>query len=71
MGPIKGDMSIAPMITTVEFILSPTEAIILAKIKIQRFVPLKIIPFLISLYTASGSSSSDSKLKKCKNFLIV
>jgi hypothetical protein len=45
IGPIKGEMSIAPMITTVEFMFSPTEAIIKAKIRIHSLVPLKIDSF--------------------------
>jgi hypothetical protein len=47
IGPINGDISMAPMMTAVEFVFNPTEAIIIAKTKTHRLVPLKIIPFLI------------------------
>ena len=36
MGPINGDMSIAPMITAVELTFSPSEAMKIAVIRIHR-----------------------------------
>jgi hypothetical protein len=39
MGPINGEMSIAPIITAVEFIFNPTEATKIANIKIHKLVP--------------------------------
>src|SRR5690606_26322395 len=41
MGPINGEINIAPIMTAVELTLRPTQAIRMAKINIQRFVPLK------------------------------
>jgi hypothetical protein len=42
MGPISGDMSMAPMITAVEFMFRPTEATTMAKTRIHRLVPLNM-----------------------------
>ena len=44
IGPINGEISIAPIITAVEFVFSPIEASMIAKIRIQRFVTLKLTP---------------------------
>ena len=63
MGPIRGDMSMAPMITAVELTLSPTDAMMMANIRIQRLVPLKTISFSMVLWMVSKSSISASKLK--------
>ena len=41
IGPIRGEMSIAPMITGMELTFSPTEAITMENAKIQTFAPLK------------------------------
>ena len=40
MQPISGDMSMAPIITAVEFIFNPMDAIKIASTRITRFVPL-------------------------------
>ena len=40
IGPIKGEMSMAPMMTAVALTLSPTEAMMIAKKRIQTFTPL-------------------------------
>ncbi|KAF5033624.1 hypothetical protein DSECCO2_604770 [anaerobic digester metagenome] len=47
IGPISGEISMAPIITGVEFTLSPTEATITANARIQTLGPLKSIFFLI------------------------
>lgn len=47
MGPISGEMSIAPMMTAVELTFSPSEAMKMAKISTQRLAPLKLTPLLI------------------------
>ena len=39
IGPISGDMSIAPMMTAVELTLRPIEATKIANIKIHRVAP--------------------------------
>ena len=47
MGPMRGDMSIAPMMTAVELTFSPSEAVKMAKMSTQRFAPLKLMPLVI------------------------
>ena len=41
IGPIKGEISMAPITTAVEFTFNPTEAIIIAHAKTQTFAPEK------------------------------
>ena len=58
IGPIKGDINMAPMITAVELTFSPKEAMKMANIRIQRLVPLNSTPLRIdSTVTASLSLS--------------
>ena len=40
IGPIRGEISIAPITTAVEFVFNPMEATKTAKIKIQAVAPL-------------------------------
>ena len=47
MGPIRGEMSIAPMMTAVELTLSPSEAMRMAKMSTHRLPPRKVMPLLI------------------------
>ena len=42
IGPIKGEINIAPIITAVEFTFKPNEAINMAQMSIQRLAPLKV-----------------------------
>ena len=58
IGPIRGEINMAPIITAVEFVLRPKEAINVAKIRTQRFVPLNSIPLLIVSIVSSSSSLS-------------
>ena len=48
IGPIRGEISIAPMITAVELTFNPMDATNMAKMSVQTLTPLKTIPFLIS-----------------------
>ena len=41
MGPIMGEINMAPMMTAVEFTFKPTDATMMAKAKTQRFTPRK------------------------------
>ena len=41
IGPIRGDISIAPIITAVELMLRPTDAIMMENARIQTFGPRK------------------------------
>ena len=65
MGPMSGEMSIAPIITAVELMLSPKEAINTAHIRIQRLAPLKVTPDVISLTTSSSFSRFSDISKYC------
>ena len=47
IGPMRGDMSIAPMMTAVELTFSPSEAVKMAKMSTQRLAPLKLMPLVI------------------------
>jgi hypothetical protein len=47
IGDIKGEISIAPMMTAVEFVSKPSDASKAAHNKIQRLYPLKETPSLI------------------------
>ena len=46
IGPISGEMSIAPMITAVELTFSPIEAMNVAKMSVHSLTPLKATPRL-------------------------
>ena len=52
IGPMSGEISIAPMMTAVEFMFRPREAIKIAKTRTQRLGPLKMMPSLILLVTS-------------------
>ena len=43
IGPMSGDMSMAPMITGMEFTLRPTDAIMMENTRIQTFGPRKLM----------------------------
>ena len=65
MGPMMGEMSIAPMMTAAELTLSPSEAIIVAKISTQRFTPRNSTPLAMLATTSSRCAlSSSSRLKR-------
>jgi hypothetical protein len=63
IGPIKGEISMAPMITAFEFTLRPTDAITIAQANIHKFGPLKVIFALMFFRTFVLSSSPLLKLK--------
>ena len=58
IGPMRGETSIAPMMTAVEFTLRPTDARTMAKARIQAFGPLNQMDDLILSAAASVSISS-------------
>ena len=58
IGPINGEISIAPMMTAVELLISPIEATMIEQIKIQILMALKEISFLISTMVFSLSTTS-------------
>ena len=63
IGPIKGEMSMAPIITAVELTFKPNEAMKTAKISTQRFAPWKVTPLLICLIISVSFSLSGNALK--------
>lgn len=71
IGPIRGEISIAPMITAVEFIFKPREATKTAKINTQRLVPLNSTPFrIVSIVSFSSSLSCRISRLRLKNSFI-
>ncbi len=58
IGPMRGDISMAPMITAVELVLRPSDAMNMANIRTQRFVPRIIIPLWILELTSSCDAAS-------------
>ena len=69
IGPINGDINMAPMITAVEFTFKPSDATKMAKIKIHKLVPRKTTPLSIFVITVCRSSFSRLILNLSKNFV--
>ena len=57
IGPISGEISIAPMMTAVELTFRPTEAMMIEKARIHTFGPRNQIPLRICSAAASVSMS--------------
>ena len=55
IGPIRGEMSIAPMMTGMELTFKPIDAITMAQMRIMTFGPLKYMFFLIEMLALSVS----------------
>jgi hypothetical protein len=55
MGPIKGDMSMAPMMTGMELTFRPTDAMIIATSRIYALCPWNSI-FPLIVFTAASVS---------------
>ena len=56
IGPISGEMSIAPIMTAVELTLSPNDAMKMAKINTQELTPRKLTLSRICAITTASSS---------------
>ena len=71
IGPINGEINMAPMITTVEFTFKPSDAMKMAKIRIHRFAPLNSTPLRIESTVASSLSLSflKSRYSPKKDFM--
>ena len=65
IGPINGDINIAPMMTAVELTFSPIDAMKIAHTNIQKFAPEK--EMLLGRFCKTVSLSSSS-LRKFKSF---
>ena len=55
IGPIRGDMSMAPMMTGMELTFNPTDAMIMATARIHALGPLKSTLLLMERSAASVS----------------
>jgi hypothetical protein len=53
IGPIKGEINMAPITTAVEFAFKPIDATKTANIKIQAVAPLKVMSAFIASIVAS------------------
>jgi len=78
IGLINGEMSIAPIITAVEFTFNPIDVIKMANIKVHRFAPLKSTFFRKDSIIVDSSALSSFRLNRsdrkkrmlCKMFFI-
>ena len=71
IGPIRGDISMAPMITAVELTFSPNDAMKMAKISTHRLAPLKETPLLIWAMISCSFSLSGIISKKMPTFSVI
>jgi len=69
IGPIRGEMSIAPMMTAVELTFKPSDATKMAKMRIHKLVPLKTIPDSMEPATELNASFSSPNLNLLKKFV--
>ena len=58
VGPITGEMSIAPIMTGIELTFNPTEAMKMAQARMMTFGPRKAIFFLMAAAAFARSMSS-------------
>ena len=59
IGPMTGDMSIAPMMTGMELTFNPTDAMMIAQARMNTLCPLNAMFFLIDRLATEWSTSSD------------
>ena len=71
IGPISGEINMAPITTAVLFAFNPIEATNIEHTKIQAVAPLKGISFFIASIVASRSVSSLKSKSSCKKVLIL
>ncbi len=70
IGPINGEINMAPITTAVELAFKPMEATKMEQTNIQAVAPLKEMSFLIASIVSSLSVSSLKSRSSFKNFLI-
>ena len=58
IGPINGEINMAPIMTAVEFTFNPSDAIKMAKIRIHKLAPLNSTPLRMESTVASSLSLS-------------
>ena len=71
IGPIKGDINIAPITTAVEFTLSPMEAMTILNIRIQSANPRNSTSFLMPSMVFSGCAKSNKEKRSPKKEVIT
>ena len=72
IGPISGEISMAPIMTAVEFTFRPMEAMKIANISTQRFAPLiSTSPLIRSSMTESSALFSKRLSRSFKSFVIL
>ena len=71
IGPMTGEMSMAPIMTAVEFTFSPTDAMMMAKVRIHTFAPRNQIPLRIRFSAPAVSRSPPSWETLLKNSFIL
>ena len=60
IGPMSGDMSMAPMITAVELVFSPSDAMNMATMRMRMFVPRNETPSrMVCSASACGMRNED------------
>ena len=55
IGPIRGEINIAPIMTGIELRFNPTDAMTMAQVRMKTFWPLKKMPFLMEMLADSMS----------------
>ncbi len=63
IGPMSGEMSMAPMMTAVELVFSPSDAMNIATMRMSMFVPRNDTPSRIAA-SASACGTRSSRVKK-------
>ena len=72
IGPINGEINMAPIITAVELTFNPSDAMKMAKIRIHKLAPLNSTPLRIESTVSSSLSLSFFKSRYSpKNDLIA
>ena len=67
MGPMSGEISIAPITTAVEFTFSPTDATRMANMSTHKLALPKAMPVSTSARISSGSAMSWARLKRWRS----
>ena len=71
IGPINGEINIAPIITAVEFTFNPNDAIKMANIRIHRLAPLNSTPLRMESMVSNSLSLSFRKSRYSRRKLFM
>ncbi len=64
MGPMSGEINMAPITTAVEFTFNPTDAMRIAQTRINMLVPRNTTPLSMAFMATCGSSASSPRRRK-------